>query len=590
MLSREDADRLKAQARSAGWNGAFVVPGPLGAAGSGGLRLQAGGRPAVTGPPRIRLKAPQPITVLGQSWDGDVEVFLNRAGKLTVVNELGLEGYLQGVVPNELGPAQYPRIEAIKAQAVAARTYAWANIGQFGPSGYDICATPRCQVYRGTASHHAMSDQAIAETRGVVAVYGGEPIRALFTSTCGGRTENVEAIFGGEPVSYLRSVPCRAEGTGSVAADAGTAKRLFAEDGDQVSEEVALARLAGFDVPEAPARDWLGAPIDGAELLSFLARARQVSGRTGESRLSSREPTRNQLAAAIADGLSLKDRIHLSVGTPGELALAPDRHRTVRPEAWAWLLEHKALAPFGDGSLAPEGRPTRAALIRALVRTLQALDRLQLQEATFVSEGGGTLTYRIGGETRQARVGSGAAMFRDVRGEAFPVDELPLRGGDRIVIRLTDHRVTFLKGIDLGKGDDYDRFSRYASWEVVRSRSELEDRLRGQYGVKGLSDLSVLERTPTGRVRSLRVEASAGGLVLTGLDVRFALGVRENLFQIEREWRGENIERFRFVGRGFGHGVGMCQVGAYGMALSGRTYDDILRHYYPGITLERRFE
>ena len=78
-----------------------------------------------------------------------LEVRPGDDGTLTVVNVLNLEDYLRGVVPNELSPAVFPQIEALKAQAVAARTYALRNRGQFAGKGYDICATPACQVYRG---------------------------------------------------------------------------------------------------------------------------------------------------------------------------------------------------------------------------------------------------------------------------------------------------------------------------------------------------------------------------------------------------------------------------------------------------------
>ena len=77
-------------------------------------------------------------------------------------------------------------------------------------------------------------------------------------------------------------------------------------------------------------------------------------------------------------------------------------------------------------------------------------------------------------------------------------------------------------------------------------------------------------------------------LVLEGLRVRWGLGLRENLFVIDRERdAGGNVTRFVFTGKGWGHGVGLCQVGSYGMAQAGSTFDRILRHYYTGITLRK---
>ncbi len=144
-------------------------------------------------------------------YRGRIEVFTNLRGNLTVVNELGLEDYVKGVVANELSPGGYPAIEALKAQAIAARTYALKNRGQFMSQGFDILPTTRSQVYRGLTSENPLSTRAVDETRGVIATYNGEPINALYTSTCGGRTEDSEKIFN-DAVPYLRARECAAEG------------------------------------------------------------------------------------------------------------------------------------------------------------------------------------------------------------------------------------------------------------------------------------------------------------------------------------------------------------------------------------------
>ena len=119
-----------------------------------------------------------------------------------------LEDYVRGVVPNELSPGIFPAVEALKAQAIAARTYAVFNRGRFAASGFDLLPTIRSQVYGGKATEHPLTDRAVAETRGVVATYAGEPIVAYYTSTCGGHTEDGDKIFGGEPVPYLRARAC----------------------------------------------------------------------------------------------------------------------------------------------------------------------------------------------------------------------------------------------------------------------------------------------------------------------------------------------------------------------------------------------
>ncbi|PYS37613.1 MAG: hypothetical protein DMG14_20650, partial [Acidobacteria bacterium] len=148
-----------------------------------------------------------PVEFDNRSYRGKIEVFGNSRNTFTVVNELPLEEYLLGVVPNELNPVTFGEIEALKAQAVAARTYIMRNLGQYKNEGYDICATDACQVYMGQGTENALSTQAVTETRGVIAAYQDQPINALYSSTCGGRTEDAENIFD-EKIPYLVSTIC----------------------------------------------------------------------------------------------------------------------------------------------------------------------------------------------------------------------------------------------------------------------------------------------------------------------------------------------------------------------------------------------
>ncbi len=164
----------------------------------------------------------QIISADNAPYRGYLSVRVNRGARLTLVNVVNFEDYLKGVVPNEIGPASQGTYEALKAQAVAARTYAIKNMNQFDHEGYDICSTPRCQVYSGYKTEHALTSQAVEETAGEVIQYGGEPINALYTSTCGGKTENAEFMFEGWDYPYLKSVECYPEeekiSTGSVSA------------------------------------------------------------------------------------------------------------------------------------------------------------------------------------------------------------------------------------------------------------------------------------------------------------------------------------------------------------------------------------
>ena len=135
-------------------------------------------------------------------YRGDLEL---RSGSLGVsaINAVGLENYVRGVVAGEV-PASWP-VETLRAQAVAARTYAIAT--SKNGDGFDQYADTRSQMYPGIAGEHPRTNAAVAATAGKVVTYRGKPIVTYYFSTSGGRTENVENSFlGAQPAPYLTSV------------------------------------------------------------------------------------------------------------------------------------------------------------------------------------------------------------------------------------------------------------------------------------------------------------------------------------------------------------------------------------------------
>ena len=124
--------------------------------------------------------------------------------KLTAVNEVMLEDYLYGVVPNEMSYS-WPT-EALKAQAVAARTYVLHDMKKHASEGYDVCATTHCQVYRGQQKENARTNEAVDKTQGEYLAHKGKAILSLFHASGGGYTENSENVWG-KKEPYLRGVP-----------------------------------------------------------------------------------------------------------------------------------------------------------------------------------------------------------------------------------------------------------------------------------------------------------------------------------------------------------------------------------------------
>lgn len=151
------------------------------------------------------------VIINGQKYryKGNIEIVLDKDyKKLNAINIIGIEEYLYGVLKKEISPL-WPT-EALKAQAIAARTFAIFNINKHIDQGYNLCATTHCQDYGGINHEDTKTNRAVDETRGLIMVYKGKPIDASYHSDSGGYTEDSENVWGSyEP--YLRSVKSKYE-------------------------------------------------------------------------------------------------------------------------------------------------------------------------------------------------------------------------------------------------------------------------------------------------------------------------------------------------------------------------------------------
>jgi len=145
------------------------------------------------------------VRVGTREYRGLVTVAPGRSG-VTAVNRVWMEDYLLSVVGGEMGQRAPNETEALRAQAIISRTYALRNRGRRRSLGFDYHATVADQVYFGVSAENSLAQAAVAETRGLVATWGGQPIDAFFYSTCGGRTEHGPEVFPGANRPYLRSV------------------------------------------------------------------------------------------------------------------------------------------------------------------------------------------------------------------------------------------------------------------------------------------------------------------------------------------------------------------------------------------------
>ena len=407
------------------------------------------------------------VRILGRRYRGALELFVNDRAGLNVVNAAPLEDYVRAVVPVELGPDLYPEPEATKAQAVAARTYAVRHRGEFDHEGYDICATPLCQVYGGLEVEHPRSDAAVAATRGEILVRSGEPLEALFTASCGGSTELVGNVF---------------------------------------------PRLAG-------------------------------DGPTG--------------TACVEGGV---------VPLVGEAGGTPEQH----------LLEALGLAGVREQKRSERlNRALSRGALKIVAGNLERIDDRWLQ-------------LRRNGVRRLVALAPEAALLTtEAQPGATPVDmgvrvgSLAMAPGDRVRVYVTGGRAALVVHETPAVGGQ----EVATPWSVWRSHGSLREAVEKRFPGLGLASLKVLERGVSSRVARLDLIGERRSVEVQGLAIRWLLDLPENLVRMSAETGAGDVAGWRFEGNGRGHGVGMCQVGAYLMAQRGLSYREILWHYYGAVDI-----
>lgn len=527
------------------------------------------------------------LTLNGKGYRGFL-VLKGTPRGLVIVNYLNLEDYLKSVVPGELSPGQFNAIEALKAQAVAARTYALKNMGQFDHFGYDLVDTPRSQLYMGMVSENPLSTRAVEETKGEVVSYRGELINALYTSTCGGRTEDAEKVFSGQPVPYLKSVECASEKQKEWQIEARTHVAPITVDGRNASLDVALLIGLGIVPMGAEPVDFRkDAAFD--EAVDWIRDARRLVGiKDPGFAPDSSALDFVSLARLLVEAFGWKDRIE-ELLLPGEVDFilkdlpqvqGPDR----RPLAYCF---QSGLFPSSVRTGDPLRPVGRAELAMALGRVIKDQKDF-FKTGTFRAAGKGTIEVGQDFDRRTLALSNHVRLLRTVEGETTFATKLTLLGGENIRWLEREGQVAYLEVFYPPNSNVLDRSSRFNRWQVRKSRQELEKQLNQYYAIGPLVDVEIKARGDSGRATDLTLTGTGASAEVRGFQIRAALGLRDTLFVIDRTYDEEgHVDQFTFSGRGWGHGVGLCQVGAYGMAVAGGKYQEILKKYYSGVKIEK---
>ena len=238
-----------------------------------------------SGPFLIRATTPGSfVTYEGKRYRGELIITPSNGG-LLVVNRLGVESYLRGVVPLEIGTRQPGEEAAVEAQAVAARSYTYIHMAEAGNRGFDMYGSIQDQAYGGVDAEKPMSDAAVSSTRDMVLKYAGRIINTPYHSTCGGRTATVREVWWRQADQpYLQPVSDQIPGTSSYYCDPSPRFRWTATfTGDQLRNSLERYMASVTPASEPPVNPPATLPRTPLGRISSL----RVDGRTASDRVSS---------------------------------------------------------------------------------------------------------------------------------------------------------------------------------------------------------------------------------------------------------------------------------------------------------------
>jgi len=538
-----------------------------------------------------------PVKLNGKAYRGKIEVFVNTRGTLTVVNVVSLEDYLLGVVPRELG---LPSLEAQKAQAVAARTYAIANRDGFATQGFDLLPTVWSQVYGGVSAENSMGTQAVQQTRGIVATYNGKPINALYTSTCGGRTENSGNIFDfDEP--YLRGVECSFEGRKYfepfLIKTQRAPARLRDEQNLQLVRFMSLLAVNSFQLNTNPMTDdWFEDAPTQSEISNWMNNLASKFGKTypNVTKDTAKPAELARLLVgyiypdAYADTLLSDSDVSYQLSFDDAAEIPKDARANI-----AVLLRDGYFTIYPDLTLKPNKPFSRAKMLRLIQQIYEKKKWLPtLQSGVTEASENGALNIRQGKTKKTFALRPDVFLFRQFGDDFYQVKETALVGGETVNFQ-TDAAgaVVYLEIKPTVQPTVAEKMSPFTMWNANLSAGAMQSRLsRYVRGIGSLIDVNIKQKGYSRRATELEIVGTNGRFSLKGGKIRSALRLKEQLFVMNKRYdsSGRAIS-YSFTGRGWGHGVGMCQYGAYGLGKMGVKYDAILKHYYTGIELTKTY-
>jgi stage II sporulation protein D len=340
---------------------------------------------------------------------------------------------------------------------------------------------------------------------------------------------------------------------------------------------------------------WLQAPATSSEVRNWIAASARLaklpSPPIGDD-VNRPGPFATALSAAVfGEGRSdtLLNNIDIEYYLP--LRDAADIPAVNRADV-AMLVRDGYLSALPDATLRPREVMSRAHVLRTISRTLEGRSLLQLQKGTTRPTSNGMFILRTNKRDLPIQVRGDAYLLRQVGEEVYQVNSVALVGGEQATFHVNaSGEVDYLEVRPSMSGASAERMSPFTNWTRELSLNQIQARL-GRYarGIGPIIDLRVATRGSSRRAIDLEIIGATGTGHVRGGRIRSVLGLREQLFVIDRRLDPEGrVTGFVFTGRGWGHGVGLCQVGAYGLAKQGLSYAQILKAYYTGIELTKLY-
>jgi hypothetical protein len=203
----------------------------------------------------------------------------------------------------------------------------------------------------------------------------------------------------------------------------------------------------------------------------------------------------------------------------------------------------------------------------------------------------GRLVLRTGRTEKVIAVRSDVFLFREFGGTLYQVKEAALVGGETVKY-LTDvsGQVWYLEIEPTSTPTVAENMSPFTNWTTTLGAGAVQSRLsRYVRGIGTLYDVNIKQKGYSRRAVEIEIIGSNGTKTLKGGKIRSALRLKEQLFVINKRYSGNAVASYTFTGRGWGHGVGMCQYGAFGLAKMGVKADEIIKHYYTGVDVAKAY-